>query len=200
MRIINLEKKIGSFRLEVEKLQFDEGKIYGLMGSNGSGKTVFLKTIMGILPLDKGYIDYQGLKQRDITMMPQRPYFLHQSVYENLIYPLKIRKIKPDEEEINRLLALLKLDDMKDAYARSLSSGQRQKLSFLRGIVAKPKLILMDETMSNLDKESVNTIRDLILDIQKRQPATWIIVHHQMEQSDGFCDKYFNMEGGKVIG
>ena len=96
MRITDLEKQVGDFSLHIKDLEIEEGHIYGFIGGNGSGKTTAAKLIMDILKPDKGKISYEGMELKDITMTAQRPYLLHSSVYENLIYPLKIRKRKPE--------------------------------------------------------------------------------------------------------
>ena len=166
MKITDLKVSAGSFTLSIPAAEFAPGKIHGIVGHNGSGKTILLKTVMGILTPDCGQIDYEGLTPQEITLMSQRPYLLHGSVYENLIYPLKLRGINPDAPEmvaeINRLLERVGLLDLKKQYARSLSSGERQKLSFLRAVIFKPKFVMMDETLSNMDPESEGQILDLI--------------------------------------
>ena len=92
-------------------------------------------------------------------MMSQRPYLMDTTVYKNLIYPLQIRKIRPEEERVDELLEKAGLLAQKKQYARSLSSGERQKLSFLRAVIFRPRIILIDETFSNLDPESEALLR-----------------------------------------
>ena len=103
--------------------------------------------------------------------------------------------------EIDRLLEKVGLLPMKNQYARSLSSGERQKLSFLRAVIFKPKFIMMDETLSNMDPESEAQILDLIREIQgSGEPMTWLIVNHQLEQKDDLCDVIHRMEKGSYCG
>ena len=112
---------------------------------------------MGLIRPDAGHIDYAGLAMDEITLMTQTPYLLHRSVYENVIYPLKIRGVRIDahkEKEIDALLERAGMLSHKEQYALSLSSGERQKLSFLRAVIFEPRLIMMDETLSNLDPDS----------------------------------------------
>lgn len=144
---------------------------------------------MDILKPDKGKISYEGMELKDITMTAQRPYLLHSSVYENLIYPLKIRKRKPDREKTDRLLEEFGLLDKKNQYARSLSSGEQQKLSLLRALIFQPKLIIIDETLSNMDPESVEKFENRILEEQKKDPVTWIIISHRLSQIYKLCDR-----------
>lgn len=200
MKIINLEKSVGNFKLEIDHLDIEKGKVHGIVGHNGCGKSVLLKLIMGIMEADLGQIDYEGVTMDQITLMSQRPYLLHASVYENLIYPLKIRGISPDEKKVDELLGKVGLLQLKQQYARSLSSGERQKLSFLRAIIFEPEFIMMDETLSNLDPDSERMIIDLIKEIQETKPKTWLIVSHQLEQRDDLCDYIHKMEKGKYCG
>ena len=104
MKITDLEKSVGNFNLKIDDLYIQPGLIHGLAGHNGCGKTVLLKLIMGILEPDSGVIDLEGMDRRSMTMMSQRPYLLTGSVYDNITYPLKLRKIKPDEAKIDELL------------------------------------------------------------------------------------------------
>ena len=205
MKITDLKVSVGGFTLVVSQAEFAPGKIHGIVGHNGSGKTILLKTLMGILEPESGVIDYEGLAMTDVTLMSQRPYLLHGTVYENLVYPLKLRGIDPKKTEmaaeIDRLLERVGLLGMKNQYARSLSSGERQKLSFLRAVIFKPKFIMMDETLSNMDPESETQILDLIREIQASgEPVTWLIVNHQLEQKEDLCDVIHRMEKGHYCG
>lgn len=199
MRIINLEKTVGDFHLHIPDLTIEEGKIHGFIGGNGSGKTTTAKLIMDILKPDKGEILYDGLTMQDITMTAQRPYLLHSSVYENLVYPVKLRGLKPDEGEIDALLKKTGLFDKKKQYARSLSSGEQQKLSMLRALIFKPKVIMIDETLSNMDPESVEIFENMILDIQETAPATWIIISHRLSQIYKLSDRLHFFWQGEVL-
>ena len=197
MIITDLSKTEGDFTLQIDRMELMPGKIHGLVGHNGSGKTILLKCIMGILTPDRGTIDYEGLTPQDITLMSQRPYLLHASVYDNLVYPLKVRGQRPDEKEMDRRVGLLA---QKNQYARSLSSGERQKLSFLRAMVFGPKFVMMDETLSNMDPGSEAVILDLIRQTQAERPITWLIVNHQLEQKKELCDVMHRMEKGRYCG
>ena len=198
MKITDLEKNIGSFNLKIDDLYIKPGLVHGLPGTNGSGKTVLLKLIMGILEPDRGTIDLDGMDRRNMTMMSQRPYLLTGSVYDNIVYPLKLRKIKPDEAEIDSLLERTGLLAQKNQYARSLSSGERQKLSFLRAIIFEPEFIIMDETLSNLDPESERAIVEIIKEIQSERPVTWLMVSHGRDVREELCDIIHYMEKGRI--
>ena len=153
---------------------------------------------MGILEPDRGTIDLEGMDRKNMTMMSQRPYLLTGSVYDNIVYPLKLRKIKPDEAEIDSFLERTGLLAQKNQYARSLSSGERQKLSFLRAIIFEPEFIIMDETLSNLDPESERAIVEIIKEIQSERPVTWLMVSHGRDVREELCDIIHYMEKGRI--
>ena len=199
MRITELRKKVGKTDLYVEDLKIESGRIHGLVGPNGCGKTTLLKLIMGIITPDSGTIDFEGLKPSDVTMMSQRPYLMHKSVYENIIYPLKIRGEKIDAEQIDELLGRTGLLEIRDQYAGSLSSGERQKLSFVRAIVFRPKMVLMDETLSNLDSDSEKLFRELVLERHGEDGSTWLIVSHQWDEMNELFDEVHHMEKGRIV-
>ena len=199
MRITDLRKKIGSTQLYIPDMEIENGKIHGLIGANGCGKTTLLKLIMGIVRPDCGTIDYEGPGPRDITLTSQRPYLMHASVYDNIVYPLKIRGIKVVESEIDVLLERAGLMEQKRQYAPSLSSGERQKLSFLRAIVFRPAMVMMDETLSNLDADSERIFREMILERHREDGSTWLIVSHQWDRMNSLFDEVHIMEKGKII-
>lgn len=199
MRITDLEKQVGNFRLSIEELKLENGKVHGLIGPNGSGKSTLAKLLMNIYPTDQGNIDYEGISLQECTMITQRPYLLHTSVFENLIYPLKLRKVPVNKELADRLLEQCGLQYKKKQYARSLSSGERQKLAFARALIFSPKLIIVDETFSNMDPDSVRLFEQMILEHQKDNPSTWIIISHQLVHIHRICDEVHFMENGTHI-
>ena len=199
MIICNLKKQMGEFLLDVEQMNLEPGLVHGLVGANGCGKTTLSKLIMGILQPDSGQIDYEGLTFRDITMTSQKPYLLHDTVYQNLIYPLKLRGLTPDEQEVTRWLSRCGLLEKKQQYARSLSSGEQQKLSFIRALIFKPSLIIVDETLSNLDPDSTELFEQLILEQQKERPVTWLTISHQLVHIRRICDRVHFLERGRQV-
>jgi len=104
MKISNVRKHFDRFSLHVENLTIRPGEIYGIIGSNGCGKTTLLKIIAGLTKPDSGQIDYETLTPRDITMVFRKPYLLHDTVLRNLTYPLKIRHIEPDPQLVEYYL------------------------------------------------------------------------------------------------
>lgn len=199
MKIIDLEKKQGDFQLKTGSFLLESGKIHGVIGGNGCGKTTLCKLIMGMLTPDSGRIDYEGLNPRDITMTTQRPYFIQGSVYENICYPLKVRHKRPDEQKIDRWLARCGLTGKKHQYARSLSSGEQQKVSMIRALIFDPRFIMIDETLSNLDPENLELFEQVILEIQKEKPVTWLLISHRLAHIYKMCEVLHFMYAGEIL-
>ena len=199
LKITNLKKGFKEFTLEIPYLEIEKDKIHGIIGGNGCGKSTLAKLIMGVLTPDEGVIDYEGIKGQDITMTFQRPYLMRDTVYGNVVYPLKIRNIKPDEKEIDKWLKKYDLYDKKQDYALGLSSGQRQKVSFIRGMIFNPQLVIIDETFSNIDGDTVSLMEEYIIETQKENPKTYIIISHQIGHIFRLCDRVHVMDKGRIV-
>ena len=142
MRITELRKKIGRTDLYIPDLHIEHGKIHGLTGPNGCGKTTLLKLIIGITQPDSGTIDLEGLRPTDITMTSQRPYLMHASVYDNIVLPLKNMKADVDKEEIMGICKRLKIDELIERKPNKLSGGEAIRVSIARSIAANKRIIV----------------------------------------------------------
>ncbi|MCL2425246.1 MAG: ABC transporter ATP-binding protein [Oscillospiraceae bacterium] len=198
MKISNLKKNYEKFSLNIDSLSIDEGKIYGIIGPNGCGKTTAMKLIAGIEKPDSGQIDYEGLTERDMTMVLRKPYLLNDTVIRNLVYPLKLRNIKPDDGLVNHFLEITGLTNLRDEYAHGLSGGEQQKLALARALIFSPKVIFIDEGFSNMDIESVAFFENYILEMQSKKPMTWVIISHQLSNIRRLCEHVFFMHNGEV--
>ena len=204
MKIFDVKKcfanKKNRFSLHVESMTMQTGKIYGIIGANGCGKTTIMKIISGLITSDSGQIDYEGLTTRDITMVFRKPYLLHDTVLKNLLYPLALRKLTPNSAEVEYYLKIADLQDVQDEYAPALSGGQQQKLALIRAFIFSPKFIIIDEGFSNLDIESTGLFEQLILDRQetKENQTTYLICAHQLSHIKRLCDYIFFMHDGKI--
>ena len=198
MKIINVKKDFGGFSLRIDGLALAPGTVYGLIGPNGCGKTTLLRIMAGLLAPDAGTVDAEGLTRREITMAPRKPYFMCDTVYRNLVYPLTIRGIKPDPAEMDYYLKLAGLKNRQRQYAPSLSAGEQQKLSLVRAMIFTPKLVLIDESFSNLDIESAGRFERAIAERQGVAPATYVICSHQLSHIQRMCERVFFMWDGSV--
>ncbi|MDR2570318.1 MAG: ABC transporter ATP-binding protein [Oscillospiraceae bacterium] len=198
MKISDIKKSYGKFTVQIKELEIPHGYIYGIIGPNGSGKTTAMKLMAGVTSPDCGNIDYEGLNIRDITMVLKKPYLLHDTVIKNLLYPLKLRKITPDTDLVDHYLEIAGLQNRRNEYALGLSGGEQQKLSLIRALIFSPKLIFIDESFSNMDIESVAFFESYILNMQKTQPKTWIIISHQLSNIKRLCEYVYFMHNGEI--
>lgn len=198
MKITDLKKDFEGFSLHIGSLYLEPGKIHGIIGPNGCGKTTAMKLMAGLIKPDGGVIDHEGLSPREITMVPRRPYLLHDSVYRNLVYPLALRGIKPKKDIVESYLELAGLKDCAKKYAPSLSSGEQQKLALVRALIFSPKLILIDEAFSNLDLESAAKFERLILERQQSEQVTWVVISHQLAHIQRLCGHVCFMSEGRL--
>ena len=198
MKIYNVTKSYDNFQLDLPRLELQRGVIHGIIGSNGCGKTTAMKIMAGLIKPDSGSINYEGLLPRDITMLTRKPYMMRCTVTQNLIYPLKLRGIEPDEDTVSHYLEIAGLQNYRDSNALGLSSGQQQKLALARALIFSPKLILVDEAFSNMDIESLAFFESYILERQKNRRATWLIVSHQLSTIRRLCDYVYFMQNGLI--
>ena len=198
MTLRGIAKTLGDFSLEIDKLNVPGPGIYGLVGPNGSGKSTLAKLMAGLLEPDRGFVDTEGLAPGEITMLGRKPYMMNDTVYNNLVYPLRLRNINPDPEQIKEYLAMMGLSERQKQKARILSGGEQQKLSLMRALLFRPKLIIADEAMTALDIDSLDLFENLILESQKKAPITWIIISHQMPHVRRLSDRVFFMYRGRV--
>jgi len=198
MLLTGVEKKLGDFSLCIDRFAVSKPGVYGLIGPNGSGKSTLAKLMAGLLEPDCGKIDPEHLTPRDITFLARKPYMMDDTVYNNLVYPLELRNIKPSPEFIAAFLDRMKFSHRGKQRAKSLSGGEQQKLAFLRAIIFKPRLVIVDEAMTAMDMDSLDFFEKTILEEQKRENSIWIIISHQMPHIRRICDSLFFMYDGRV--
>lgn len=186
-------------------LQLEAGKIHGLVGDNGSGKSVLLKCLCGILPCDSGDVVIQGKKLEPGKGTPplmgiviEHPGFLGaMSGWRNLKYLAGIRGIISDEK-IKEALECVGLGDAAKKQVRKYSLGMRQKLAIAQAIMEEPAVFIMDEPFNGLDKASVEMIRQLFLKL-RAEGKTFLLVSHHAADIDMLCDDVYEIENGEVF-
>lgn len=185
-------------------LEFESGKIYGLCGHNGSGKTMLLRAIAGLIQIDKGeiVIDHQTL-HKDIDYPPEMgliietpTFFKYYTGMENLLYLSQIRdKIsKPDVLEALKRVGLAP-DDKRTVAKYSL--GMKQRLAIAQAVMEKPQLILLDEPTNALDQDAILQFKKIITE-EKMRNACIIIATHNHQDIDELFDEKIYLNSGKV--
>lgn len=199
----NIVKKFGDITvLNHISINFDQGKIHGLIGRNGSGKTMLMKSICGIVPLTSGKITVNGKtigKDADIPdntgVIIETPGFLpNYSAYNNLKFLAAIKGQIGKKEIRNAIKSVgLNPDDKKKVGKFSL--GMRQRLGLAQSIMENPDLLILDEPMNGLDKDGIKDMRKYLLDLKARG-KTILIASHSAEDIDVLCDTVCEMDKG----
>ena len=173
---------------------FASGKITGLVGDNGVGKSTLLRMIAGLDLAYDGHIYYDGQLlhkslYQQMTMVFQTPYLLKRSVYDNIAYPLQLRH-RPAAEIKNKseqMLERLGITHLSRQYAHRLSGGESQKVALARALIFEPDLVLLDEPMSGIDAASVLFMEDMIRDYVQQHHKTVIMITHNARQVEELC-------------
>lgn len=183
-------------------VSFESGKIHGIIGRNGSGKTVLLKCISGFLTADSGRILIDGKDvdpgaAQDIGIILETPGFIGSlSGFRNLKLLSLIRN-KIDTGQIRKTMTDVGLDPYSKKHVSKYSLGMRHRLGIAQAIMEGPKLLILDEPMNGLDKFGVLEIRKLLKALQERG-ATILITSHYTEDIDALCDTISEMDGGNL--
>lgn len=183
-------------------LRCESGKIYGLVGHNGSGKTVLFKIICGFLSCDEGTVSVDGkIMGKDKDMLTEAgiiiedPGFLRNwSAYHNLEFLYTIRN-KRDKAYLYSVLKKVGLDPKMKRPVGKFSLGMRQRFAIAQAIMEDPGILILDEPMNGLDKNGVEEIRRLLLQM-KQENKLIILASHNREDIDVLCDEVYEMEDG----
>jgi len=177
---------------------FSSNGVSIILGANGAGKTLLTKAIIGLIELDKGAVILD--ENLEIGYAPQKIVFLRRNVYENLAYPLKAKGVNGQKikKKINKLMDEFGVENKKFLSARNLSAGNSQYISFIRSIVADPKILILDEPCSNLDDNFRIKVEDYIRKYKKEKKI--IMITHDFLQAKRLADEIIIMRKGKFIG
>ena len=207
IEIENLTKTFGTQTVISDiSMTLVSGKIYGLVGRNGSGKTMLMKMILGFIKPTSGTIKVNGKQvgkeidiPDDIGAIIETPGFLPEySAFQNLKLMAMIRG-KITNERIRETIKLVGLDPDSKKHVGKYSLGMRQRLGIAQAIMEDPQILLLDEPLNGLDNEGVEEMRNVLLK-QKDQGKLIIIASHSKEDIDILCDEIFRFDHGKIIG
>lgn len=183
-------------------VSFEKGKIYGVVGRNGSGKTVMFKCICGLLAVTDGEITVLGQTIGDGLRVPkgvgaviETPGFLpNASGYRNLYY-LAALSGKPDKNKIRDAITMVGLDPDSRKFVGNYSMGMRQRLGLAQAIMEDAELLILDEPMNGLDNDGVKNMRSFLMGLRE-QGKTIILASHSQEDIAVLCDEVYQMDGG----
>jgi len=209
VRLENVTKKYGDVvALKQVNLEIRDRELVAIVGPSGSGKSTLLKIIAGLEPLDEGKI-YIGdavvndlePAERDIALVFQSyALYPHMNVYENLAFPLRIRKASTQDirRKVNEVSELLRIQGLLQRKPYELSGGEQQRVAIGRAIVRNPNVYLMDEPLSNLDAKLRVEMRAELLNLQKMLEVTTIYVTHDQAEAMALGDRIAVIHRGEI--
>jgi len=207
VRFENVTKRYGDF-LAVSEVAFrvPKGTVFGILGSNGAGKTTSIRMLMNILRPDEGHIEVLGerasesVKERIGYLPEERGLYKKMRVRELLRFfgHIKGRSTAFVDERSDHWLARMGLQDWRDRRVEELSKGMAQKLQFVVTVVHGPELLVLDEPFAGLDPVNRDVLRDAILEL-RREGTTVVFSTHVMEQAERLCRELILIHDGRVV-
>ncbi len=208
--IEHVSKKFGDFvALDDINFTIKQGEFFSLLGPSGCGKTTLLRIIAGfefpddgaVLFDDVNVIPFPANKRHSNTVFQSYALFPHLSVYDNVAFPLKLKKLKKDEidQRVKKYLKLVQLEQHMNKKPNQLSGGQRQRVAIARALINEPKVLLLDEPLSALDAKLRSS---LLLDLDALHDAigiTFIYVTHDQSEALAVSDRIAVMNAGHVL-
>ncbi len=205
LTINNLSKKFGDFQvLDNIIINAEKSQIYGLVGSNGCGKTTMLKHIMKIYKQDEGHIAFDGEEVDENTEIIKDFYYVQDSLFFPYQYTLnklfhyeKLMYKNMSQEKFEYLLKYFNID--KNKVLNKMSKGQKKQAAFILSIAAQPKLLLLDEIVDGLDAVIKRKFWDVLIKEVIDNEMTVMISSHDLKELDNICDKVGIMHEGKIL-
>lgn len=184
---------------------FEEGKIYGLFGRNGCGKTMFLRMIAGLIIPDEGTVTIDGKVLHKNISFPESTGIVIEhmemlpeySAYDNLKILAKINKIVNDEDII-KVMQDVGLDPYSKKKVRKYSLGMKQRLNIAQAIFENQKIILLDEPTNAIDEDGIQLIYEKLKEL-RADGATIIMATHNKEDIEELCDEIIRIDGGRIV-
>lgn len=185
--------------------QFSSDNIYGVVGRNGSGKTMLLRIISGLIIPTSGTVDFDGKQlHKDISFPPsigliiEKPEFLgYMTGYDNLKQLAAIKEVV-SEDTIKEYMRMFSLNPLSNLPMRKYSLGMKQKIGIIQAIMENPDILILDEPFNGLDEQSVLLLRQLLLEY-KNAGKLIIITSHHKEDIESICNSVLSVSEGKLV-
>lgn len=207
IEIKNYTKKLNSnIVLDKINLELEKGKIYGLSGKNGCGKTMLIRAICGLITATEGEAFVDGVKvgngiyPESVGLLIEHvTLFEYMSAYRNLTMLNSISKTKATDKEIREWLEEFGLNSGDKRPIKKYSLGMNQKVNLVQAFMNHPDLIILDEPTNALDESSVCLLTEIIKRTNTDMGTTFIIASHDRINLDGLCDEIVEMRDGKIV-
>lgn len=206
LKVENVSKHFGE-KLAVDNISFDINNpgVFGLLGTNGAGKSTTIRMMLGILKKDSGEITWNGKKveRKNVNfgyLPEERGIYPKSKIYEQLLYFAELKGMKKENasKEIDYWMDKLKVSEYKNMTAEKLSKGNQQKVQFITAILNDPELIVLDEPFSGLDPVNTELLKEVILELVEK--GKYIVMSsHQMTSIEEFCSDVVIINKGKTV-
>ena len=209
IEINNLEKYYGAHQV-LEPIQFaiNQGEFFTIVGPSGCGKTTLLRVIAGFEEPSSGTLIIDGQNMAGVTgnlrptnmVFQSYAIFPHMTVGENVAYGLEARKVAKSviKQEVNKALAMVGLEGLNSRPSSALSGGQKQRVALARALILKPKVLLLDEPLSALDKKMREQMQYELRQLQRSVGITFVLVTHDQEEALTMSDRIAVMDIGNI--
>ena len=207
IEIRNLSKSFrGLYAVDHLNMTVPQGAIYGFIGENGSGKSTTEKLICGHLVTDEGQITLFGRDYRDAgvrvkigALIENAGCFPSSSVYQNLMMQAINLGLENAEEEIYRVLKIVRMEDNADIKFKSCSLGMKQRIGIAMALLGDPALLILDEPINGLDTDGMRIMREILIDITQTYGCTVLISSHLLGELEKIATHYGIIRQGKMI-
>jgi tungstate transport system ATP-binding protein len=196
--------------LSIDALEVYRGEILALVGPSGAGKSTLLRLLNFLETPSQGWIEFEGERfgsgqemplelRRRVTTVFQRPMLLDRSVWDNVVYGLRLRGQRDTHELAQATLKQVGLEGFSGQRARSLSGGEAQRVALARALVLRPEVLLLDEPTANLDPYNVGLIENIVRQANQEQNTTVVVVTHNVFQAHRLAQRVALLLGGKLV-
>ena len=207
IEIRNLSKSFrGLYAVDNLNMTVPVGSIYGFIGENGSGKSTTEKLICGLLVPDEGSIKLFGKNYTDAgrrvrvgALIENAGCFPNSTVYHNLMMQAINLGIDNKDDEINRVLEIVRMEEHKELKFKKCSLGMKQRIGIAMALLGNPALLILDEPINGLDTDGMRIMREVLVDITKKYGATILISSHILGELEKIATHYGIIRGGKMI-
>jgi ABC-type Fe3+/spermidine/putrescine transport system ATPase subunit len=208
LELKNISKNYKQFALQNINLSVDEGDYFVLLGNSGSGKSLLLELISGLIKADEGQIFLNGkeistlpIQKRELGIVFQDfALFPHKTVEENILFALNGSKVSKKQKKniLDKMVATMDIANLLGRYPGTLSGGEAQRVALARTLVKKPKVLLLDEPLSSLDVQLRSDLRSLLKKINQ-SGQTIVHVTHDYEEAVALAKRVAVIDKGKII-
>jgi ABC-2 type transport system ATP-binding protein len=203
----SISKRFGEIvALDGASFTAEPGRIFGLLGANGAGKTTSMRIVLDILRADSGTVTWQGRSNTEVPrrtwgyLPEERGLYLEMRVIDVLRFFARLYGVPGAEAtaEVEDWLERFRIPDYRDRKVKELSKGNQQKIQFIAAILHDPDVLIMDEPFSGLDPVNVQLLKEAFLEMRRRGKAL-IFSTHQMEQVEELCESIVIIDRGRVV-